>query len=36
MKDNAGKVVVEEDELMEVWRAHYDTISNEEFAQGQK
>ena len=32
MKDNDGKIVVEEYELMEVWRAHYDKISNEEFA----
>ena len=31
MKDNAGKIVMEEDKLMEVWRAHYDGISNEEF-----
>ena len=32
MKDDDGKIVVEEDKLMEVWRAHYDKISNEEFA----
>ena len=32
MKDDNGKIVVEEDKLMEVWRAHYDKISNEEFA----
>ena len=31
MKDSAGKIVVEEDRLMEVWRAHYDVLSNEEF-----
>ena len=31
MKDDDGKIVVEEDKLMEVWRAHYDKISNEEF-----
>ena len=31
-KDDDGKIVVEEDKLMEVWRAHYDKISNEEFA----
>ena len=23
-----GKIVVEEDQLMDVWRAHYDKISN--------
>ena len=27
-----GKILVEEDKLMEFWRAHYDKISNEEFA----
>ena len=27
-----GKIVVVEDKLMKVWRAHYDGISNEEFA----
>ena len=27
-----GKIVVEQDRLMEIWRAHYDKISNEEFA----
>ena len=32
VKDDDGKIVVEEDKLMEVWRAHYDEISNEEFA----
>ena len=31
VKDEDGKIVVEEDKLMEVWRAHYDKISNEEF-----
>ena len=31
MKDSAGKIVMEEDKLMEVWRAHYDVLSNEEF-----
>ena len=30
VKDDGGKIVV--DKLMEVWRAHYDKISNEEFA----
>ena len=29
VKDSIGKIVVEEDRLMEVWRAHYDGISNE-------
>ena len=29
VKDDDGKIVVEEDKLMEVWRAHYDKISNE-------
>ena len=32
VKDNDGKIVVEEDKMMEVWRAHNDKISNEEFA----
>ena len=32
MKGSDGKIVVDEDKLMEVWRAHYDGISNEEFA----
>ena len=32
VKDDDGKVVVEGDKLMEVWRAHYDKISNKEFA----
>ena len=31
VKDDDGKIVVEKDKLMEVWRAHY-KISNEEFA----
>ena len=31
VKDSDGKIVVEEDRLMEVWRAHYDVLSNEEF-----
>ena len=31
VKGNDGKIVVKEDKLMEVWRAHYDGISNEEF-----
>ena len=32
MKSSDGKIVVEEDRLMEVWRAHYDVLSNKEFA----
>ena len=32
VKDDDGKVEVEGDKLMEVWRAHYDKISNKEFA----
>ena len=31
IKDTNGKIVVNEDERMEVWRAHYDKLSNEEF-----
>ena len=32
VKDDDVKIVVEEDKLMEVWRAHNDKILNEEFA----
>ena len=32
VKDNVGKIVVEEDKLLEVWKKHYDRISNEEFS----
>ena len=32
VKDDDGKIVIEEDKLMEEWRAHYDKKSNEEFA----
>ena len=32
MKDDDGKIVVEEDKLMDVWRAHFDKISNKKFA----
>ena len=32
VKDNDEKIVVEKDKLMEVWRAHYDKISNADFA----
>ena len=31
VKDSIEKIVVEEDRLMEIWSAHYDKISNEEF-----
>ena len=31
VKDSGGKIVMEEERLMEVWRAHYDMLSNEEF-----
>ena len=32
VKDNVGKIIVEEDKLLEVWKEHYDRISNEEFS----
>ena len=32
VRDNSGKIVVEEDRLLEVWKEHYDRISNEEFS----
>ena len=32
VKDSVGKIVVEEDKLLEVWKEHYDKISNEEFS----
>ena len=32
MKDNVGKIVVEEDKLLEVYKEHYDRISSEEFS----
>ena len=28
VRDNSGKIVVEEDRLLEVWKEHYDRISN--------
>jgi hypothetical protein len=31
VKDTDGKIVVEEEKLMEVWRKYYDKLSNEEF-----
>ena len=36
VKDSDGKIEVEEDKLMEVWKAHYDGISNEEFTWDRK
>ena len=32
VRDNDGMIVVEVDKLMEVWKEHYDKISNEEFS----
>ena len=34
MKNSDGKIVMGEDRLMEVWRAHYDVLSNEELLAG--
>jgi hypothetical protein len=31
-KDNVGKIVVEEDKLLEVWKKHYDKKSNEKIS----
>ena len=31
VKDENGKIVVDDKEVLEAWRAHYDKISNEEF-----
>ena len=31
MRDVHGDIVVEEDKILEVWRAHYEKLSNEEF-----
>ena len=31
IKDTGGKIVVEEDVIKEVWRAHFEKLSNEEF-----
>ena len=28
VEDSDGKIVMEEDRLMKVWRAHYDVLSN--------
>jgi hypothetical protein len=36
VKDSGGKIVVEDGELLEVWRAHYDKIANEEFSWDKK
>ena len=32
VRDNSGKIVVEENRLLKVWNEHYDRISNEEFS----
>jgi hypothetical protein len=32
VKDLDGKIIVEDDKLMEAWRAYYEKLSNEEFA----
>ena len=32
VKDNVGKIAVEEDKLLEVWKEYYDRIFNEEFS----
>jgi hypothetical protein len=31
VKDGNGKIVVDDQKILEVWKAHYDKISNEEF-----
>ena len=31
LKNNDGKIVVEENKLMDVWKVHYDKTLNEEF-----
>jgi hypothetical protein len=31
VKDTDGKIVVDEDKMLEVWRAYYEKLSNEEF-----
>ena len=31
VNDNVGKIIVEEDKLLKVWKEHYDRIFNEEF-----
>ena len=36
VRDNFGKIVVEENKLLEVWKEHYDKISNEEFSWGRE
>ena len=32
VRDNTGKILVEEEKLLEVWKEHYERISNEEFS----
>ena len=36
VRDNSGKIVVEEDKLLEVWKEHYDRISNEGVSAGRE
>ena len=31
VKDTDGRIVIDEEKMMEVWRAHYEKLSNEEF-----
>ena len=31
MKDASGKIMVDDDQLLETWRAHYEKLANEEF-----
>ena len=31
VKDVSGKIVIDEEQLMETWRAHYEKLANEEF-----
>jgi len=31
VKDTQGRIVVEENQLMETWRSYYEKLSNEEF-----
>ena len=34
LRDNSGKIVVEEDKLLKVWKEHYDRISKVEIYLG--
>ena len=31
VKDTSGKIIVDDDQLLETWRAHYEKLANEEF-----